>query len=163
MASKQDNIEIERKFLVKTSDFKNNAERCIHVVQGYLLKSPDCTIRVRLWDNQGFITVKSKSSDDGLSRHEWENEIPLEKAKSLLELCDGGRIDKIRYIVPFKDHTFEVDVFAGDHEGLILAEVELQSTDEVVEYPDWIGEEVTGDIRYYNSYLCDHAWRMPQA
>jgi CYTH domain-containing protein len=114
------------------------------------------TVRVRISDDKGYITVKGRSKDGGLSRFEWEKEISVHEAEALLSLCEPGVIDKVRYIVNVGTHVFEVDEFHGDNEGLLLAEVELSSVDEDFERPQWLGEEVTGDRRYYNSYLSVH-------
>ena len=146
-------IEIERKFLVTSQDFKKEAFKNTIIVQGFLNTHKDRTVRVRLNSNQGFITVKGLSSDNGLSRFEWEKEISKEEAEALLKLCEPGRIEKTRYEVEFNEHIFEVDVFHGENEGLIIAEVELKKENESFNKPKWIGEEVTGNIKYYNSQL----------
>ena len=146
-------IEIERKFLVTSQDFKKEAFKNTKIEQGFLNTHKDRTVRVRLNDNQGFMTVKGLSSDNGLSRFEWEKEISKEDAKALLKLCEPGRIEKTRYEVEFNKHIFEVDVFHGENEGLIIAEVELKKENESFNKPKWIGEEVTGNIKYYNSQL----------
>lgn len=146
-------IEIERKFLVNSQDFKKEASKATRIEQGFLNTHKDRTVRVRLNGNQGFITVKGLSSDNGLSRFEWEREISKEDAKALLKLCEPGIIVKTRYKVKFNQHIFEVDVFHGDNEGLIMAEVELKNKNEKFDKPHWIGEEVTGNIKYYNSQL----------
>ena len=143
--------EIERKFLV-VGEYKNLAHTSMHLVQGYIA-SGSRTVRVRISDDRAWLTIKGPSADGGLSRFEWEHEIPAKEALQLLPLCEGALIDKCRYLVDFEGHTFEVDEFLGDNEGLVIAEVELQSVDEPVVYPDWIGKEVTGIRRYYNSYL----------
>lgn len=144
--------EIERKFLV-SGEFAVEAAESRHVVQGYLNSSRERTVRVRISGDKGFLTIKGVTSDTGMSRFEWEHEISIDEAKSLLDLCEPGVIDKTRFIVPFVGHVFEVDVFHGENEGLILAEVELSSEDEEFERPLWLGKEVTGDVRYYNSML----------
>ena len=144
--------EIERKFLV-VGDFKSEASDSFRLVQGYISTDPDRTVRVRIKGGQGFLTIKGRSSADGLSRYEWEKEIPVEEARELMALCGPGVIDKTRYIVPCGDHTFEVDEFYGSNQGLILAEVELGDEQETFQKPLWLGEEVTGDSRYYNSML----------
>ena len=144
--------EIERKFLV-SGEFAVEAAESRHVVQGYLNSSRERTVRVRISGDKGFLTIKGITSDTGMSRFEWEHEISIDEAKSLLDLCEPGVIDKTRFIVPFAGHVFEVDVFHGENEGLILAEVELSSEDEEFERPLWLGKEVTGDVRYYNSML----------
>ena len=144
--------EIERKFLV-VGDFKSEASDSFRMVQGYISTDPDRTVRVRIKGGQGFLTIKGRSSADGLSRYEWEKEIPVDEARELMALCGPGVIDKTRYIVPCGDHTFEVDEFYGSNQGLILAEVELGDEQETFQKPLWLGEEVTGDSRYYNSML----------
>jgi adenylate cyclase len=146
-------IEIERKFLVKASTFKQEAIQKNRIVQGFLNTDKERTVRVRLKGEHGFLTIKGASSDDGLSRFEWEKEISKEDAEALLKLCETGVIDKIRYEIVFGNHLFEVDEFFGDNEGLIIAEVELTHVSEVFEKPLWLGEEVTGDSKYYNSQL----------
>ncbi len=144
--------EIERKFLV-TGDFKQDACDSFRLVQGYISTDPDRTVRVRIKGEQGFLTIKGRSSLDGLSRYEWEKEIPASEALELMNLCVSGVIYKTRYLVPCGDHTYEVDVFHGANEGLVLAEIELSDELEAFEKPFWLGEEVTGDVRYYNSML----------
>ena len=146
-------IEIERKFLVKVSDYKKEAHRKTKIIQGYLTKDPKRTVRVRIRENQGFLTIKGISSKDGLSRFEWEKEIPINEAKELITLCLPTIIEKTRYEVTYKGVLFEVDEFEGTHSGLVLVEVELNSAEDVFEKPDWVGKEVTGDEKYYNSYL----------
>jgi len=146
-------MEIERKFLVR-GDFKTFASRHYHIAQGYLSRDPERTVRVRIRDNQGFLTIKGKSSESGMSRFEWEREIPLAEAQALLELCLPVVIEKTRYIIPEKSGlSYEVDEFHGVHTGLCLAEIELHSEDEAFDKPAWLGEEVTGDLRYYNAFL----------
>ena len=147
--------EIERKFLV-TGDFKQEACDSFRLVQGYISTDPDRTVRVRIKGEQGFLTIKGRSSLDGLSRYEWEKEIPVSEALELMNLCVSGVIDKTRYLVPYGGHTYEVDVFHGANEGLVLAEIELSDELEAFEKPFWLGEEVTGDVRYYNSLLSLH-------
>lgn len=144
--------EIERKFLVK-GDFKAELESSQRITQGYLSSIPERTVRVRIKGDQGFITIKGIGSASGASRYEWEKEIPVQEVNELLELCEPGVIDKTRYLVKSGAHTFEVDEFYGDNDGLVVAEVELSSEDEHFDRPDWLAEEVTGDVRYYNSML----------
>lgn len=144
--------EIERKFLVK-GEFRPQAFGCERIIQGYLSRVPERTVRVRLKGDCGYLTIKGKSSDSGVSRYEWEKKIAPGEALELLELCEPGKIDKTRYLVRVGKHVFEVDEFYGENEGLILAEVELKSEDELFEKPEWLGEEVTGDLRYYNASL----------
>jgi adenylate cyclase len=151
-------IEIERKFLVSSDAFKNDALRKNHIAQGYLNSAPDRAVRVRIKGDTGYLTIKGKSNETGLSRFEWEKEIPLADAKALLLLCEKGIIEKNRYEVPVGKHLFEVDEFFGENEGLLLAEVELQSESEFFEKPHWLGEEVTQDQRYYNSYLSKNSF-----
>lgn len=146
-------IEIERKFLVDSDDFKANAHKSTRIIQGFLNTHKKRTVRIRIKDDRGFITVKGESSKDGLSRFEWEKEILKKDAKSMLNLCESGVIDKIRYEVKVKNHTFEIDEFFGNNKGLIVAEVELKNKYEAFEKPHWLGEEVTGNVRYYNSQL----------
>lgn len=147
--------EIERKFLV-AGEFRQEATGSCRLVQGYISADPDRTVRVRVKGDKGFLTIKGRSSEDGLSRYEWEKEIPVSEALELMNLCESGVIDKTRYLVPVGDHTYEVDVFHGANEGLVLAEIELTDEQEVFEKPSWLGEEVTGDPRYYNSMLSLH-------
>jgi adenylate cyclase len=144
--------EIERKFLVK-GGFKEAAFDALRITQGYLSTAPGRSVRVRLKGDKGFLTIKGPSRDGGLSRFEWEKEIGADEARELLALCEPGLIDKTRWLVKAGIHTFEVDEFHGDNEGLIMAEVELSAPDEPYEKPDWLGQEVTGDRRYYNSSL----------
>ena len=146
-------IEIERKFLVKSNDFKEQAFKVTHIIQGFLNRDPERTVRVRVKDNKGVLTVKGLSSNDGLSRFEWEKDISKKEAKALLEFCEKGVIDKLRYEIKKGEHVFEVDEFYGDNEGLIIAEIELKTEDESFEKPEWLGDEVTGNPKYYNSEL----------
>lgn len=146
-------VEIERKFLVTSHDFKEEATQSYRIKQGFLNSHKERTVRVRLKNDKGYLTVKGKSSDDGLVRFEWETEITKQESEQLLSLCEKGIIDKIRYEVNLDSHTFEIDEFFGDNEGLVIAEVELKSTNDEFNKPDWLGAEVTGDIRYYNSQL----------
>ena len=151
-------IEIERKFLVRSPEFKEQATGCSHFVQGYITSPPAKTVRVRIADDKAYLTIKGSGSASGMSRFEWEMEIPGKDALALLGICEGGVIEKDRYYVPFAGHTFEVDEFFGDNEGLVMAEVELSSEDEAFEKPEWLGQEVTGDSRYYNSSLRKHPY-----
>lgn len=145
--------EIERKFRVVDDSYRKMAISSSHIVQGYLCSDTGRTVRVRIRRGMGYLTVKGPSVDNGLSRYEWEQTISLVDAESLLQLCLPGIIDKIRYLVPVGKHVFEVDEFFGDNEGLVMAEVELSAADEDFECPAFLGEEVTGDCRYYNSML----------
>jgi CYTH domain-containing protein len=144
-------IEIERKFLVK-GDFRAAAVRKETIVQGYLCASVERTVRVRIKGEAAWITIKGPANENGFSYAEFEYSIPASDAREMMQLCDN-LIEKDRYYVPHKSHTFEVDVFHGAHQGLIVAELELQSENESFEKPGWIGAEVTGDERYYNAYL----------
>ena len=146
-------LEIERKFLVVGDDYKRLAFSSSRIQQGYICSSHGRTVRVRLRDDRGYLTIKGPSVDGGLSRYEFEKEITKEEAEQLMQLCEPGLIDKTRYLVKSGKHTFEVDEFYGENEGLVMAEVELGSADEPYEKPDFIGKEVTGDRRYYNSHL----------
>jgi len=147
-------MEIERKFLVKKgADFKAQAYASSRIKQGYICSGHGRTVRVRTRDHQAFLTIKGPSLDGGLSRYEFEKEISEEEALQLFFLCEPGIIDKTRYLVRAGNHTFEVDEFYGDNEGLVIAEVELSSPDETYEKPDFIDREVTGDRRFYNSHL----------
>lgn len=146
-------LEIERKFAVKSTNFLANAKESYKITQGYLNTDKNRTVRVRIKGNKGFITVKGISSADGLSRFEWEKEINIKDAEALLLLCEDFVIDKTRYIIPFDAVVFEVDVFEGANKGLVVAEVELESTEQQFEKPEWLGEELTGDERFYNAYL----------
>lgn len=146
-------IEIERKFLVNSDDFKSLAASSIFIKQAYLSKDPHRTVRIRIKDKQAFLTIKGISSTSGMSRFEWEKELAIEEGEMLLKLALPTVIVKTRYIVPQGKLFFEVDVFEGDHKGLILAEIELPNEKSSIDLPPWIGKEVTGDVRYYNSYL----------
>ncbi len=152
-------IEIERKFLVTSAAYKNEAFKSTRIVQGFLNTHKKRTVRVRLKGDIGYITVKGQSTKDGLSRFEWEKEIPKTEAESLLNICESGVIDKIRYEVKIKNHIFEIDEFFGINEGLVIAEVELTDENETFEKPSWLGEEVTGNIKYYNSQLSKQPYK----
>ncbi|MCE5331425.1 MAG: CYTH domain-containing protein [Bacteroidales bacterium] len=152
------NIEIERKFLV-TGEYKQLANKSYRIAQGYLSSAPGRTVRIRIKGEKGFITIKGNSNKSGLSRFEWEKEIDLSDARQLLLLCENGIIDKTRYEIVFSNKTFEVDEFHGDNEGLTIAELELTSENELFKKPEWLGEEITGNKRYYNSYLSKNAYK----
>ena len=153
-------LEIERKFLVVGDDYKRQAFSSSRIQQGYICSSHGRTVRVRLRDARGYLTIKGPSEDGGLSRYEFEKEITKEEAEQLMRLCEPGVIDKTRWLVKSGHHTFEVDEFYGENEGLVMAEVELGSEDEPYEKPDFIGQEVTGDRRYYNSHLRKHPFSV---
>ncbi|KGL62142.1 CYTH domain-containing protein [Polaribacter sp. Hel1_85] len=146
-------VEIERKFLVKNDDYKNESYTQKHIKQGYLNSDKNRTVRVRIANNKAFVTIKGKSNTAGTTRFEWEKEIKKEEAESLLLLCEPSIIEKTRYLVNAGEHTFEVDEFYGDNNGLVIAEVELNSEFETFIKPNWLGKEVTGNIKYYNSSI----------
>ena len=147
------NIEIERKFLVKNLNYKSESFEKKYIKQGYLNSDKNRTVRIRVSNNTGFITIKGKSNKNGTSRFEWEKEIPVTEAEELLLLCEPTIIEKTRYLIKVGYHTFEVDEFAGDNSGLVVAEIELNAEDEVFEKPNWLSKEVTGDLKYYNSSI----------
>lgn len=149
-------IEIERKFLVTGDAYKSEATASMRITQGYLSSVPERIVRVRVRGDQGFITIKGIASASGVSRYEWEKEILVEEARELMGLCEPGVIDKTRYLVPAGEFTIEVDEFHGDNAGLVLAEVELPDEYSPIERPSWLGQEVTGDKRYYNNELLAH-------
>lgn len=148
-------FEIERKFLV-SGEFRNEAGKSFKIIQGYLSSVPERTVRVRLNDDRGFITVKGSGNETGTTRFEWEKEISHAEAEELLKICEPGLIEKTRYEVMHGNHLFEIDVFSGENDGLVMAEVELASENEYVEIPSWLGKEITGEQRYYNSALKDN-------
>ena len=146
-------VEIERKFLVKNEDFKAEFYQKNRITQGFLNTDPLRTVRIRIKDETAFLTVKGKNNEAGLSRFEWEKEIDKTEAEALLKLCEPGMIDKTRFLVKAGKHIFEVDEFYGENDGLIVAEVELETESETFEKPDWLGQEGTGEPKYYNSRL----------
>ena len=158
--------EIERKFLVSDTSYRQLAYAARRMVQGYICSRQGRTVRVRITggattaegDARAFLTIKGPSDDGGLSRYEWEQELSLDDARELLRLCEPGAIDKTRYLVRVGRHTFEVDEFHGANRGLVIAEVELQAADEPFDRPAFLGAEVTGDRRYYNSQLTLHPY-----
>lgn len=154
-----EHLEIERKFLVKSDEFKQKATSQTRIVQGFLNTDPDRTVRVRIRGDKGFLTVKGASNESGTTRFEWETEITAAEATNLIDLCEAGILEKIRFEVPFGNHLYEVDEFLSENKGLILAEVELNHEDERFEKPEWLGEEVTGQIQYYNSQLSKKPFR----
>lgn len=145
--------EIERKFLVVSDAYKREAHAKHNIAQGYLNSDPERTVRIRIKGESGFLTIKGKGNASGTTRFEWETELPLFEAKPLFDLCEAGAIQKIRYEVKSGKHVFEVDEFAGNNAGLVIAEIELTDENEPFEKPNWLGAEVTGDERYYNAYL----------
>ena len=153
--------EIERKFLV-AGNYKSEAYASVRITQGYLSRVPERVVRVRIKGDKGFITIKGTTNDTGLSRFEWEKEIPLADAQSLLKLAEPGVIDKTRHLIKNTDgrHIWEVDEFHGDNECLVMAEIELESENDLFDKPSWLGKEVTGDKRYYNAYLSENPYRL---
>ena len=146
-------IEIERKFLVLNQDFKNESFAQNEISQGYISTNPERTVRIRIKGQEGFLTIKGAGNETGLSRFEWEKQIDVYDAKQLMKLCEKGSISKTRFEVKVGKHIFEVDEFYNENQGLIIAEIELESESEIFEKPNWLGEEVTNDERYYNAYL----------
>ena len=157
--------EIERKFLVLNDRFKNLATAKKNIAQGYLNTDPERTVRIRISDEKAFLTIKGKGNESGTTRFEWEKEIAFAEAQSLLILCEKGVIEKTRFEIPAGKHLFEVDEFYGENEGLIVAEIELSDENEAFEKPDWLGKEVTNDVKYYNAYLSKNpysGWKSEQ-
>ncbi len=148
-------IETERKFLVKSADFRKDVARSSRIIQGFLNTDPSRTVRIRINGDKAFITIKGKTNQSGLSRYEWEKEIGVEEAEELLALCLPGKIDKMRHLVFLENHTIEVDEFLGLNQGLIIAEIELKNEKENYPRPAWLGKEVTGEPKYYNSQLSE--------
>jgi len=146
-------MEIERKFLVKDNSFVDEAFKTYRIVQGYICSDSERTVRIRIRDDEAFLTIKSATNERGWSRYEFETPIPLKDAEELMELCLPGLIDKVRHYVKVGHHTWEVDIFHGENEGLIIAEIELESEDETFELPLWALREVSGEEGYYNSML----------
>ena len=152
-------FEIERKFLVTSTAFKEESFRDMRIIQGFLNTHPERTVRVRICGNKAFLTVKGKSNHLGTIRFEWETEIAVTDAEKLLTLCEDGIIEKRRYEVKVGEHIFEIDEFFGDNKGLILAEIELDHEKESFRRPDWLGKEITGELKYYNSLLSKHPFK----
>ena len=152
-------LEIERKFIVINDSYKTMAFQSDRIAQGYICREGGNSARVRVRGDKGYVTIKGPSLDGGLSRFEWEKEIPVNEALDLLKLCHDGIIDKVRHLVKCGKHIFEVDEFFGDNEGLVIAEVELDNTDEAFDKPGFLGTEVTGDKRYYNSRLTRYPYK----
>lgn len=153
------NQEIERKFLVTNSDYKKQSYNKTYIKQGFLNSDKNRTVRIRITDSQGFITVKGISNVNGTSRFEWEKEIDLAEAQHLFSLCEEGIIEKNRYYVKNENHTIEIDEFLGDNFGLVVAEIELENENESFKKPSFLGEEVTGDIKYYNAVLSKNPFK----
>ncbi|TPN83923.1 CYTH domain-containing protein [Aquimarina algicola] len=153
-------IEIERKFLVTSDNFKKEAQKSTRIIQGFLNTDPERTVRIRIKGEQAFITVKGIGNASGTSRFEWEKSIPVEDAEALIKLCEPGIIKKTRFEIRLGDHTYEVDEFAGTNQGLVLAEIELSTENESFLKPDWLGQEVTGISKYYNSQLSKKPFKL---
>ena len=151
-------IEIERKFLVKNETYKSESIKKQLITQGYLSSDPKRSVRIRICEQNAYITIKGQTSESGTSRYEWEKEINIEDAKQLMLLCREGVVTKIRHLIPLKNHTFEVDEFLKDNSGLVIAEIELSNENEDFERPSWLGKEVTGIKKYYNSQLSQNAY-----
>lgn len=155
-------LEIERKFLVPADGLAEAvaaAESSERIVQGYLASSPAATVRIRIYGDKGFLTIKGKTGASGMSRLEWEKEISVDEARVLMTLCGPKLIDKTRHRIRYGSHVYELDEFHGDNDGLLMAEIELGSEDEAFEKPLWLGQEVTGDVRYYNSSLLRNPYK----
>lgn len=151
-------IEIERKFLLKNDTWKSEADNGTQFVQGYLVGSKKSSVRIRIEGDNAFINIKSATLD--ITRKEYQYEIPVSEARELLKtLCEPPLIDKTRYIVNKGSHKWEIDVFAGDNDGLIVAEIELNHENEQFDKPDWIGKEVSEQQRYYNVCLVKHPYK----
>ena len=148
-----EHLEIERKFLVKSNNYKEGAISKNRIVQGFLNTHPERTVRVRITEEKGFLTVKGMGNDSGTTRFEWETEISLAEATNLIDLCEPVILEKVRFKVPVDGAMFEVDEFLGENKGLVIAEIELQHEDQPFQKPDWLGKEVTGNIKYYNAQL----------
>ena len=148
-------MEIERKYLVTSDSYKQMAVARYHICQGYISREKTGTVRIRITDDKAYLTIKGKPAAGHFARYEWEKEIDVQEAKELMQLCQGTIIDKTRWIIPAKEDglKWEVDEFHGKHEGLILAEIELTSEEQEVEKPDFVGEDVTSDPRYYNANM----------
>lgn len=151
--------ETERKFLVLSAAYQQEAFRKTRISQGYLNSDKNRSVRIRIRDEKAYLTIKGPSGNSGASRYEWEEEIDKKDAEALMELCEPGRIEKNRYEVKLGNHIFEVDEFYGDNEGLVVAEIELKDENDPFQKPSWLGKEVTGDVRYYNASLSKHPYK----
>jgi adenylate cyclase len=149
--------EIERKFIV-TGDFRKDVLNSTRIIQGYLSSVPERTVRIRIRNDKAFLTIKGPGDPSGISRFEWEKEISVKDAEDLMNLCEPGIINKIRHEIMVGKHIYEVDEFLGENYGLIIAELELSDEYESFEKPEWLGKEVTGDQRYYSSFLSAHPY-----
>ena len=153
--------ETERKFLV-VGEYKSQAYNATRIQQGYIASGNGRTVRVRIRGDKGYLTIKGPSGLAGLTRYEFDTEIPLDDARDLMQICEPGIIDKTSFLVKSPDgrHVWEIDEFYGDNEGLVLAEVELSSEDEHFLKPDFVGREVTGDRRFYNSHMRNYPYKL---
>ncbi|MFK5889582.1 MAG: CYTH domain-containing protein [Flavobacteriaceae bacterium] len=152
-------LEIERKFLVNSEDYKKDSYKNYEIIQGFISTSKNAVVRIRIADAKAFITIKGRSNNSGISRYEWEKEIELKEGQDLLALSNTSLIKKTRYLVKIKNHIFEVDEFKDDNKGLVIAEIELNSENENFTKPDWLGEEVTGKEKYYNVLLAQNPYK----
>jgi CYTH domain-containing protein len=146
-------METERKFLVNNDSFKSAAIKAVSIEQGYFITTGDSAVRIRIIDNQAVITIKSKNKKNGFSRHEWEYPIPYDDAREIIQICSSNIIKKTRYLIPVEKHCFEVDVFHGENEGLVIAEIELSSEEETFVIPSWLGKEVTFKKKFHNAFI----------
>ena len=151
--------ERERKFLIKDDTFKDIYSHKVVIIQGFLSTVPERTVRIRISGNKGFLTIKGIGNDSGVSRYEWEKEIDIQDAQDLLKICEPGKIEKTRFFVKSGPHTFEIDEFLGENNGLVIAEIELSSEYEKFEKRVWLGEEVTGILKYYNAMLAKNPFK----
>ena len=154
-----EHLEIERKFLVRSDGYKRNASTQVRIVQGFLNTDPERTVRVRIKGDKAFLTVKGMSNESGTTRFEWETEIKTSEAVNLIDLCEAVVLEKFRYNISIGNHVYEVDEFLGENQGLVIAEIELNHEDEMFEKPEWLGKEVTGEIKYYNSQLSKNPFK----
>ncbi len=152
-------FEIEKKFLVSDNTYKQEAQTQVRIIQGYLSTDPERTVRIRIKEERGYLTIKGKSNASGTTRYEWEKEIEVSEAEELLKLCKEGVIDKTRFLVKAGKHTFEVDEFYGDNQGLVVAEIELENENENFQKPQWLSDEVTGQDKYYNAQLMSNPYK----
>ena len=152
-------FEIEKKFLVSDNTYKQEAQTQVRIIQGYLSTDPERTVRIRIKEERGYLTIKGKSNASGTTRYEWEKEIEVSEAEELLKLCKEGVIDKTRFLIKAGKHTFEVDEFYGDNQGLVVAEIELENENENFQKPQWLSDEVTGQDKYYNAQLMSNPYK----
>ncbi len=152
-------FEIEKKFLVSDNTYKQEAHTQVRIIQGYLSTDPERTVRIRIKEKRGYLTIKGKSNASGTTRYEWEKEIEVSEAEELLKLCKKGIIDKTRFMVKAGKHTFEVDEFYGDNQGLVVAEIELENENDRFQKPHWLADEVTGQDKYYNAQLMSNPYK----